>query len=312
MDISIKDYEPKFKPLIFELFKSTFKKDMSESFWNWKFENNPFGKPIIKLAFDNEKLVGNYLVNPLKIFFKNKFLPVLHSTTTMTHPDYSGMGISSNLAKQVFQLGTKLGYHAIIGFANNTSHNMFVNKLGFSDIEQIHEIYFTNSDFPSSKYQVEKISNFNEIPEKFCFMMQTSLEKFSIMRNNSYLNWRFKMNPEIEYSCFKIMNENEFLGYFVLKIFNETKCHIVDFLIKNDPECYKTMLIFSQSFSKINNLNSLTFWTNYQYFLNLLNKNSIKIFSQETFFIIKILKDGNNLLENFNNWNLTMSDSDVY
>ena len=51
MNISIVDYKPKYKPLIINLFKKTFNKKITEQFWNWRFENNPFGKPIIKLAF---------------------------------------------------------------------------------------------------------------------------------------------------------------------------------------------------------------------------------------------------------------------
>ena len=66
------------------------------------------------------------------------------------------------------------------------------------------------------------------------------------------------------------------------------------------------------SFSKKNNLNSLTLWSNHENFLNFLNQKSVDISPQETFFIIKILKEPFENLKNFQNWYITMSDSDVF
>ena len=57
--ISIVEYAPKYKLMILDLFKKTFQKEMSKEFWKWRFEKNSFGKPIIKIALNKEKLVDS-------------------------------------------------------------------------------------------------------------------------------------------------------------------------------------------------------------------------------------------------------------
>ena len=284
---------------------------MTEQYWNWRFENNPFGKPIIKLAFYEDQLVGNYIANPVQLIHGKKSIPVLHSMTTMTDPDFSGLGISSNLANQVYKMGKNLGFKAVIGYANSKSHDMFIKKLGFFDLKTMNELIINNSQ-TTSKLIVEEIFDFNEVPKNFCFNIINSFEKFTIKRDNNIQNWRFKSNPENKYHCFKIVDDDEFYGYFVLKIYNGIKCHIVDFLLKDDIDCYNSMLNFSKLFCKKSNLDTLTLWTNYENFLDFLNLKSINIVPQETYFILKMLNEPINNLKDFKNWYVTMSDSDVF
>jgi hypothetical protein len=312
MDFSIINYDPKFKPLILDLFKKTFHKVMTLQFWDWKFENNPFGKPIIKLAFNKKQLIGTYIANPVTLVYGKKSIPVLYSTTTMTDPDFVGHGISSSLAKQVCDLGRDLGYKAIIGYANNLSHEMFVKKLGFIDISKIKELIINIPITLPSNLKVEEISNFNELPETFYFNLLKFSKKFSIKRDTDYLNWRFKTNPENQYFCFKIVNDNNFFGYFILKIYKKNKCHIVDFLLTENPECYNSMLNFSQLFCKKFNLNSFSLWSNYNNFSNYIDPNLVNTCIRDTFFISKILGEPIPELDNFSNWTSSMSDSDVF
>ena len=65
--------------------------------------------------------------------------------TTMTDPDFSGLGISSNLANQVYKMGKNLGFKAVIGYANSKSHDMFIKKLGFFDLKTMNELIINNS-----------------------------------------------------------------------------------------------------------------------------------------------------------------------
>jgi len=312
MDISLVDYSPKFKPLILDLFKKTFQKEMSKEFWDWRFEKNPFGKPIIKLAFYGEKLVGNYLVHPLQIVLGKRSIPILYSMTTMTDHDFTGRGISTNLANQVYDIGRTLGYKAVIAFVNKNSHYMFTKKLGFSDLNTMKELSINNLETTISQSTVQQISNFNEIPSDFFSTYLNSFKKFAIRRDSDYLNWRFLSNPENKYYCYKIVKNNEFCGYFILKNFNGIKCHIVDFLIKDDIDYYNAMINYSKIFCQKLNISNLTFWTNNNFFNNFLNQKKINVIPTQTYFVLKILNNSYDNINNFKNWYITMSDSDVF
>ena len=102
-DISIKDFSLNHKLSILKLFKKSFNKQLSEEFWNWRFENNPFGKAIIKIALADQQVVGQYLLHPIPLKYQNNNFKSLFSMTTMTDPEFSGRGIMTNLASEVFE-----------------------------------------------------------------------------------------------------------------------------------------------------------------------------------------------------------------
>ena len=84
------DNEIKTKNDILKLFKLVFRQNLTTRFWKWRFEKNPFGSPIIKLAYNKTDLIANYLLNPIRINCKNFEITVLYSMTTMTDPSFSG------------------------------------------------------------------------------------------------------------------------------------------------------------------------------------------------------------------------------
>ena len=72
------------------------------------------------------------------------------------------------------------------------------------------------------------------------------------------------------------------------------------------------MLNFSQEFCNKLNFNSFSIWSNHNNFSNYLDSNLINISIKDTYFILKILNQSIPKLENFDNWNISMSDSDVF
>lgn len=62
-----KDCESGHESQILTLFKEVFSTRISLAFWKWRFVENPFGKGIIKLLFDSDKLIGQYAVIPTNV-----------------------------------------------------------------------------------------------------------------------------------------------------------------------------------------------------------------------------------------------------
>ncbi len=317
MDVSIIDYSPKFKPLILDLFKKTFHKKLSQEFWNWRFDNNPFGQPMIKNAIYDSTVVAHYLLHPVELNYGKNKIKSLFSMMTMTDPQFSGRGIMTQLANQVYKLGADMGYDLVFGFANNISKKMFTQNLGFKELSTMNEISCDISNLPklNSNYDCFQITKFDNSISKLYSKCKIN-NQIHIPRIMEYLNWRFIQHPEISYQCFSILKDENIVGYFVLKKFNDTKTHIVDFLTLNDdPKIFETIINESKKFSEKNKLSKITLWINpnlnFSKYLKSIN------FSKEftsSYFLVKQLsnKINSKIFHNFNNWYITMSDSDVF
>jgi predicted acetyltransferase len=317
MNISIVDYAPHFKPHILNLFKKTFQKEMSEEFWNWRFEKNPYGNPIIKLTFLNEKLVGNYLLHPVRMEWNKKSIRSLFSMTTMTDPDFSGKGIMTNLATKVYESARSNNFDFIFAFVNNNSRYLFTKKLGFKQLQTMSELSFDTHQVIDLKSDVhcEKIDFFDDSFSNFYNEQTNNLDHIIIPRTKEYLNWRYVKHPEISYYCHKILLNNILQGFFILKIYQNKTCHIVDFFIKNSEDVYKSMITTSISFCKEHSLSNLTLWINRQLPLySFLQNIGFHTSEQSTYFVVKKLNPikFDKILFDYNKWYITMGDSDVY
>jgi len=317
MDYSIIDYSEEFKPQIFSLFKKTFQKEMSEKFWNWRFEKNPYGKPMIKLAFLNDKLIGNYLVHPIQIEYNQKQLLSLFSMTTMTDPDFSGQGIMTHLANEVYKKAQSMNFNFVFGFANKNSINLFTKKLDFKQLQIMSEfsIDFNKIKHIKSDLICKKINYFDDSFSNLYDEQKLELNYLITPRTKEYLNWRYIQHPEVSYHCYEISIDNVLQGFFVLKIFKNNTCHIVDFYIKNSNTLFQAMISSIASFCKDHLLSNLTLWINRQLPLfSFLENLGFQSLEQPIYFIVKPLNQIslNPILLNYDNWYITMGNSDVY
>ncbi len=303
--------------MIFDLYIQCFGRELNKDIWEWRFSKYVFGKPIIKLAFSDDMLVTLYLLRPVKFVFQEKCINALFSMNTMTHPDFAGRGIMTNLATDVYNEAHKNNYSAIIGFANSNSRYLFTNKLGFKEVAATSEICFNLNEVQTlnDKYKFIQIEKFDEAHSFFYKSIYKTIPKFIVPRTHDYLNWRFIENPESKYYCYNIMNDDKIVGYCVLKNYNGKKCHIIDFLIENDSEIFESLINHAIHFCKKNLIEKLTLWCNKTLpFYDFLLQKKFYTEPMQTYFVLKALStqiESKNMGD-FDNWYLTMSDSDVF
>ncbi len=318
MKILTTNYKPTYKNKILSLFKKTFQREMSEDFWNWRFEKSPYGKPIIRLAFMGERLVAFYLLQPIELLIGSIPTKALFSMTTMTDPEFAGQGIMTNLAKEVYDIAQKMEYHLVYGFANNASRHMFTKNLGFKEITSMKEVNpIVSNELNHSKTCSSLI--FKDFDDSFAkFYENICKDRNDIVMINKtakYLHWRFNEHSENKYFCYKIIEKDKFAGYFILKNYLNKKCHIVDFMLQDNVDYYNLMLNQANFFCKKNKVEKLTLWLNNTLpFYNYLLKIGVIEEPMDTFFIVKTLSDKVNSddIRKWNKWNLTMADSDVF
>lgn len=116
-------------PALRELFQVVFGHDRGEEHHSWKFDANPAGPPVLAVAEDEGRLVGQYALWPVRLAVGSEVLLGAQSLDTMTHPDYRGQGMFTTLAKEAMTFAADRGVEVLFGFPNSASYPGFVTKL---------------------------------------------------------------------------------------------------------------------------------------------------------------------------------------
>lgn len=312
---------------VFELFHRVHGKKMTNQFWDWRFNDNKDGS-IRYLMWNDDKLIGNYVLHPISIKIGNTIEKVLFSMDTFTHPEYRGKGVFVKLANFSYKKAAELGYRLIIGFPNKNSNKIFFEKLGWKNLGQIIEYnkkIMGKSQTPDKvRCRITKLSKLDYRINKIWKTYEHE-RRFLVARTKDYLNWRFFQHPkqkflnqpETEYFFFLIEDNND-QAYFILKNHANEKGHIVEYFGMLNQRMIQAIISYAISFCVENKLKSLSFWPN-SMFNN--KKEMAKIAAEygfglnitETYFGIKTLDDRiDNSIYDKNQWFINMGDSDVY
>jgi Acetyltransferase (GNAT) domain len=201
------------------LFKSAFNRDMSIEYWDWRFKRNPAGKTMIKLMWDADFLVGHYAVCPVYVNVCGVRTLAALSMTTMTHPLYTGRGIFSELADQLYQsLSQEFAIEFVWGFPNVNSHYGFIKNLGWKDLAVVPTLSLSTSQV--KPVQDDAVYRHDQIDHSFLPSVSAVTSKYEVgvLRDIEYLKWRYLECPTIKYDIFSVRSDKN-LYFLVLKIF---------------------------------------------------------------------------------------------
>lgn len=299
---------------ILDLFKDAFQREMSLDYWNWRYVQNPENHMLIRLVYDEEKLVGHYALSPVLICIGGVEYSAALSMTTMTHPDYQGMGLFKTLATQLFENEyDKLDL--IYGVPNENSIEGFIKYL---DFQLIKEIPMLQLNINEEIYNVdERCVEINKFDGRFDYLNEIMIKKYDVMisRTKEYLNWRYILNPQNKYRKFAYIKNGEVLGYIITKTFQDESGlsgDIVDLLVK-DEEALEALLKNAFHSFKMNKIKLITTWNSDQDIVKYMKNMGFIETSKKFYFIVK---DNLELLSekifSFENWYLTMGDIDIF
>jgi len=311
--MEIRNYEPGNEIEIMELFEMVYKRPISYEQWLWRFRDNPAGAHLIKLMWDNDKLVGHYAVSPVVLNVNGEVCQTCHSLTTMTHPDYGRQGIFTKLANALyFDLEEKLDYHGIWGFPNSNSHYGFIKKLGWSDVGLIHTLQKDIEVDPSSSdIGLNEVFSFNE--NHATVFNDNFKDSIHIERSVNYLNWRYFKKPSVNYKVFSSKNKN---NLFVTKTYYEEDqgdyiLNLLDFFVEDVStiDKYVSKIINSYDIP----ISKVSLWMNVHNPLHInLEKLGYKVSTPLTFLAGRFKSKALNMASDLKQWNISMGDSDVF
>ncbi|MCL1141727.1 GNAT family N-acetyltransferase [Shewanella gaetbuli] len=159
VDVTTKDELSNYYDAIAELFLESFEKPLSKSLWQWAYIDNPFGDPIVSMAFDGEKLIGHYAVVPMNLESENESILGFLSMTTMVGVDYRKHGLFQELAERVYEVINAFNQPAMVfGFPNENSTPGFIRRLQWviSDEYRVMQVTPLSMDFA-----IEKLKSVN-------------------------------------------------------------------------------------------------------------------------------------------------------
>lgn len=210
-DISIveisnkKDLLP-FYDQISDLFSECFGRKLESDLWNWAYQDNPFGHPIVSLALYDGRVVGHYAVIPFDLRSLNgKKVNAFLSMTTMVAEKFRRHRLFPILAKQVYSYIEKSNIRSIVfGFPNKNSISGFKKRLGwtieenirllsvpYSEIDKVEDIVTKNwtDDRLTVDLSSKDIQEWrkNKPRQKWCVKEGIAYKKFDDMKDVMYL-----------------------------------------------------------------------------------------------------------------------------
>lgn len=320
---SCRDYQSEDEYRILSFYKQFNDIEMTLEHWKWKFSENPFGKGIIKLMFDGEKLIGHRGAMSMVVSVQGKNVPAAIIVNTLTHPSYRKMGISTYLAEAIYEKARQRGIKFVYNFPNPNSYPLYLKIDGWEMLDQ--RSAWQKQLTSNSTLMMLPSSSIKEI-ERFDHRVNQLWDKVKqgyvviVPRTEQFLNWRFTKHPTVKYS--KLIAEdknNEILGYMVLKIYtggDEVKGHIIDMLCINERDIVKSLLNYSYNFFIGKGIKNLSCWMPQGcFYTSVLKEEGFTSDIMETHFGLRVLDKENRQLQsvrNIGNWHLTMADSDVF
>lgn len=129
LTVTRKDQLLQHRESIEALFFSSFGQRAMGDIWDWAYQHNPSGEPVVSLCYEGDVLVGHYAIVPMPLSSgdvrKNSYI----SMTTMVAESHRKFGLFTQLAQDTYAAAAKLGVDFVFGFPNSQSSPGFRKRL---------------------------------------------------------------------------------------------------------------------------------------------------------------------------------------
>lgn len=314
---------------LLKLYKIVFPNLITTNLINWKNKKNPFGNAdsFTFLMVNNSEIIAQYATIPKEFYIKGKKFDCIQSVGTMTHPDYRGLGIITYLAKIAYEYAKSKGYKFVYGFPNQVIYKLRETKLNWTILGEVElfqkRIENTQSHNKTFNLSIKEVGIFEERINRL-WENSKNLYNVTIKKDKNYLNWRYIKHPFIKYKNFLVLDESEeVIAFFILKRYTTSNGsnygHIVDFSVGNynnisEINTFELIENFSLNYFK-EDCSKISFWLPSNILKNFAIKNlGYNLVKMNTYFGYRIFSEFQrlSLLNNYENWNITMGDSDTF
>ncbi|MCF4102663.1 GNAT family N-acetyltransferase [Gillisia sp. M10.2A] len=282
----------------------------SEEIWNFKHYQNPFGKSLILLAEEDNKIIGVRAFMKWKWKLGEKVYSAYRAVDTATHPDHQGKGVFKKLTLEAINISTKVGDHFIFNTPNSQSLPGYM-KMDWKKVSKlkIHlnlisplKMFISDTNY---KYSIQKMGDENVLEnliETHNIGNSRTSNLFTI-KSIEYLKWRYENNPLQKYDV--KCDHDFYLATYIKqhKYFNELR--VVEQIYKGD-----------KGLKKLNRaLENLTKYMKVHIISCSENLGGLIGFSGAMGPMLTVRNlnlDIDNQLLNIDNWNYTLGDLELF
>jgi predicted N-acetyltransferase YhbS len=234
-------------PEILEVLKASLGETSSkktEAVWRYKHVDNPFGKSLVLVAIENDRIIGVRAFMRWQWQLGDQVFSAFRAVDTATHPEHQGKGIFKKLTLRAIDIVKEQGDDFIFNTPNTQSLPGYL-KMGWGEVDKLkiraepaNPLNWLNNKTGKS-YNVNKtcvegqlanlISGYNTLKagENKCFTLKSP----------EYLSWRYENNPLQKYEV-KADEDFYLAGYIkVHKYFKELR--ITEHIYSNDSGLQK-------------------------------------------------------------------------
>lgn len=240
--MKIREATEKDIPEILEVLKASLGEISSkktEAVWRYKHIENPFGKSLVLLAIEGDKIIGIRAFMRWKWQKGEKVFCGFRAVDTATHPEHQGKGIFKKLTLEALRLGEEMGDHFVFNTPNENSKPGYL-KMGWQEIGKL-----SVSLCLANPFKNKKTSNLSKAQDKTSdnllkpLMQEINLQniftnKLFTPKSTNYLNWRYESNPLQQY-LFKA-TEKYYLAAYVKSHGKIKELRIVEAIVSDQQD----------------------------------------------------------------------------
>ncbi len=209
--------------------------------WYWKFtDRNPAGHALIWVAEHENRLVGHFAAVPYRLKVLDEELTASHTIGALVDKKFQNRGLLKFVGDKLMEDLAKNNIPYTWGFPNLRAHKFENEALGYKDLINFDQWGIAKNTIKRTPL-CPNIRKLTEFDAQFDRLWQTCSPAYpvAIVRNQTYLNWRYLQRPDWEYFPFAFYENDALLGYVVLKLYREDEIyrgHIVDIFARRDDE----------------------------------------------------------------------------
>ena len=246
----MREYSPSDREEVFQLRTDVYGEAFPEDDWVWKFERTPLGPARIFLAESQGRIVGLRIFPFREVKVLNEVWRSVLTVDGMVHPDFRRLGIWSGLMREGIQQLRDEGIHLALSFPGIHRHTYAAFlKLGWVDVGPIPLLakplrlsglvsrYFRSRRLSSAVDRasrllpgirqrkppprtggltIERIYGFDDRFDRL-WEEESQQRTFSLVRDQKYLNYRYRDRPGDKYVLFAAYRREELEGYVVVR-----------------------------------------------------------------------------------------------
>jgi GNAT superfamily N-acetyltransferase len=230
-------------PLGGKSFGERFPDGTAQDFYRWKYFGNPLGDAIVGIATAADSVVSVVAATPKRIWLSGKTVLAYELGDFLTDKDYRGMGLFSQLIELVCREAGARGSSLVYVRPNDVSFPILAGKLSFHEAQRIDARRFVLPShtlsrktgipagllrlsaldwllkrrcIPRSRRGAVTVVPVERFGEETDQLWQTASAgyDFALMRDSSYLNWRFSDCPT-PYKIWLAFRNGQAVGFLV-------------------------------------------------------------------------------------------------